>query len=205
MKPIYTTMRLIISISTVFILLYAAACAQAPTIPNKDIQIATAVMAAGEADRADATVYGYDSEGNVVKIREGSNNTICVADNPNQEGFNIASYHINLEPFMARGRALRAEGKNPQEIFDMREKEAKEGSLKMPETPSTLQLVYGKEGKYNAETGELEGTKYRSVVYIPWATAESTGLPLKPVVPGAAWLMDPGTHRAHIMITPPQE
>lgn len=205
MKPIYITMRLIISISTVFLLLCAAACAQAPTIPNKDLQIATAVMAAGEADRADATVYGYDSEGNVVKIREGSNNTICVADDPNQEGFNIASYHINLEPFMARGRALRAEGKNPQEIFHTREKEAKAGTLKMPETPSTLQLVYGKEGKYNAETGELEGTNYRSVVYIPWATAESTGLPLKPVVPGAAWLMDPGTHRAHIMITPPQE
>ena len=52
MKPIYTTMRLIFSISTVFLLLCAAACAQAPTIPNKDLQIATAVMAAGEEDRA---------------------------------------------------------------------------------------------------------------------------------------------------------
>lgn len=197
-------MRLILSISTAFLLLCAAACAQAPTIPNKDLQIATAVMALQEGDRAGAMVYGYDSEGNVVKLREGTNKMVCLADNPKQEGFQIASYHINLEPFMARGRALKAEGKNPKEVFDTREKEAKEGSLKMPETPSTLQLVYGKEGKYNTETGELENTNYRSVVYIPWATAESTGLPLEPIIPGAAWLMDPGTHRAHIMITPPQ-
>ncbi|MEM6804896.1 MAG: hypothetical protein AAF696_26090 [Bacteroidota bacterium] len=197
-------MRLILSISTVFLFLCVAACAQAPTIPNKDLQIATAVMALQEGDRAGAMVYGYDSEGTLVKLREGTNKMVCLADNPNQEGFQIASYHINLEPFMARGRALKAEGKNPKEVFDTREKEAKDGSLKMPDTPSTLQLVYGKEGTYNAETGELENTNYRSVVYIPWATAESTGLPLEPIIPGAAWLMDPGTHRAHIMITPPQ-
>jgi len=41
------------------------------------------------------------------------------------------------------------------------------------------------------------------VVYIPWATAASTGLPIKPAAPGMPWIMDPGTHRAHIMITPP--
>jgi len=40
------------------------------------------------------------------------------------------------------------------------------------------------------------------VVYIPWATAASTGLPIKPEAPGMPWIMDPGTHRAHIMINP---
>lgn len=198
-------MRLILPITSFFLFVYIGACAQAPTIPNKDLQIATAVMAALEADRAGAMVYGYDSEGSVVLLREGSNNTICLADNPNQKGFNIAAYHKDLEPFMARGRALKAEGKGRQEIFDIREAEAKAGTLKMPDHPTTLQLAYGPEGTYNAESGELENTKYRSVVYIPWATGESTGLPLKPLIPGAAWLMDPGTHRAHIMVTPPQE
>lgn len=198
-------MRLILPIISIFLLMYISACAQSPSIPNKDLQIATAVMAALEEDRAGAMVYGYDSQGNVVKLRDGTNNTICLADDPNQDGFNIAAYHKDLEAFMARGRALKAEGKGRQEIFDMREAEAKAGTLQMPDHPTTLHLKYGKEGKYNAETGELENTNYRSVVYIPWATAESTGLPLKPLIPGAAWLMDPGTHRAHIMVTPPQE
>jgi len=45
----------------------------------------------------------------------------------------------------------------------------------------------------------------RYVIYIPFATAESTGLPLAPSAPGMPWIMDPGTHRAHIMINPPQK
>lgn len=198
-------MRPTLPIISIFLLLSITACAQAPTIPNKDLQIATALMAAPAPDREGATVMGYNSQGSLVIIKEGSNKMICLADDPNKEGLNIAAYHKDLDAFMSRGRALKAEGKAPGEIFDIREKEAKAGTLKMPEQATTLHLVYGPEGKYNAETGEMENTKYRSVVYIPWATAESSGLPLKPVVPGGPWIMDPGTHRAHIMITPPQK
>jgi hypothetical protein len=97
---------------------------------------------------------------------------------------------------MARGRELQKLGKNATEVFEIREKEAKEGKLKMPEKPSTLHIMYGE---------SADKANYRYVVYIPWATAESTGLPLKPMVPGGPWIMDPGTHRAHIMITPPSQ
>jgi hypothetical protein len=44
----------------------------------------------------------------------------------------------------------------------------------------------------------------RYVIYIPFATPESTGIPLKPLTPGGPWIMNPGTHRAHIMINPPR-
>jgi len=37
---------------------------------------------------------------------------------------------------------------------------------------------------------------------MPFATAESTGLPERPVEPHHPWIMNPGTHRAHIMISP---
>jgi hypothetical protein len=47
----------------------------------------------------------------------------------------------------------------------------------------------------------VKGT-LRYVIYIPFATSESTGLPLKPEIPGGPWLMDAGTHRAHIMLNP---
>ncbi|WKN33948.1 hypothetical protein PZB74_13990 [Porifericola rhodea] len=183
----------------------SACSSNAQNVPNKEEQIQAAVMAAPEDQRAGATVLGYDEKGDVVMLREGTNNMVCLADDPNQPGFNAACYHKDLEAFMARGRTLKAEGKSSQEIFEIREKEAKNGSLQMPEAPSTLHILSGKDGKFNAESGTVENANYRYVVYIPFATAESTGLPLSPIVPGGPWIMDPGTHRAHIMITPPSK
>ena len=174
-------------------------------IPDADLQIAQAVSAAPEDSRNDATVLGYTTEGKLVTIREGSNSLICLSDNPDRDGFQSVCYHQDLEPFMTRGRELREEGKNFQEIFDIREKEAKEGSLQMPKDGATLHLLEGPEGYYDEKEAKVMNANYRYVVYIPWATAESTGLPLKPLVAGGPWIMDPGTHRAHIMITPPQE
>ncbi|MDF9798200.1 hypothetical protein OKW21_003463 [Catalinimonas alkaloidigena] len=199
-------MRLSFIPALLFGLLIFSCSSNAQDIPNKDEQIQAAVIAAPEDKRAEATVLGFDAEGKLVTLREGSNNMICLGDDPNSAGFNAACYHKDLEPFMARGRALKAEGKSPQEIFDIREEEAKSGQLAMPENPSTLHVLSGKEGKYNAESESVENANYRYVVYIPFATAESTGLPESPVVPGGPWIMDPGTHRAHIMIsTPAQE
>jgi len=174
-------------------------------ILNKEAQIAEAVQAAPEDKRESAVVLGYDENGKLVKIREGTNELICLADDPNKVGFNVACYHKDLEPFMARGRALKAEGKERAEIFDVREKEAKEGTLKMPDKPATLHVLSGPEGKYDTESGKVINANYRCVVYIPFATAESTGLPIRPMVPGGPWIMDPGTHKAHIMISPPAE
>lgn len=179
--------------------------AMAQDFPSKEDQINSAVLSAPEEVRAGATVYGYDEEGNVILLREGTNNFVCLADDPTSPGYNSAAYHKDLEPFMARGRELKAEGKSRTEVFDIREQEAKEGKLKMPDQPTTLHVYSGKEGKYDPETGEVTGATYRYVVYIPWATSESTGLPLKPLVPGGPWIMDPGTHRAHIMISPPAD
>ncbi len=104
---------------------------------------------------------------------------------------------------MARGRQLQKQGKSAKEIFDMREAEVKSGRLKMPKQPSTLYVLSAPDDRYDATTGEVKEGNYRYVVYIPFATAESTGLPLRPEAPGMPWIMDPGTHRAHIMITPP--
>lgn len=180
-------------------------CAQEST-PNAEQQIVEATSAAPEDAREGAAVYGYTNQGNFTLLREGTNSLVCVADDPEREGFQSVCYHKDLEPFMTRGRELRAEGKNNLEIFDIREAEAKAGTLKLPEQPTTLHLLEGKTAMYDAESNSVKEANYRYVVYIPWATAESTGLPIQPVVPGGPWIMDPGTHRAHIMIsTPPQQ
>lgn len=171
-------------------------------IPSAEIQIKTAVLAAPEDKRAGAMVYGYDAKGEFVVLRKGTNEMICLADNPNQAGLSVSCYHKDLEPFMARGRELKAEGKSFQETFDIREAEAKSGKLMMPKQASNLQVYSAKAEDYNATTGEVTKGSFRYVVYIPWATAASTGLPIKPEAPGMPWIMDPGTHRAHIMINP---
>lgn len=186
-------------------LLCCLPCCAQETIPDKDMQIGAAVMAAPEDVREGATVYGYNNKGELVTLREGTNALICRSDDPRKEGFQVVCYHKDLEPFMARGRKLQSEGKTSGEIFDIREAEAKSGKLKMPEQPATLHLLEGPSGQYDLEKNEVTGAFYRYVVYIPWATAESTGLPTQPMVKGGPWIMDPGTHRAHIMISPRPE
>jgi hypothetical protein len=73
----------------------------------------------------------------------------------------------------------------------------------MNTAPATL-VVFTAD-KYDETTGQAVNGYSRSVIYIPYATPESTGLPAKPGAPGMPWIMNPGTHRAHIMIDPPKK
>lgn len=177
--------------------------AQNPT--DKEVQIKTAVLAVPQAQRENATVMGMSPQGELIVLRKGSNGMICLADDPSQKGLSVSCYHEALDPFMERGRQLKKEGKSFQEIFDLREQEVKAGKLKMPEQPTTLYVYTAPDGKFDPKTGDVQEGYLRYVIYIPYATSESTGLPLKPDFAGQPWIMDPGTHRAHIMISPPKE
>lgn len=170
-------------------------------IPNKDFQLKTATLAAPEHKRDEATILGFNSAGEIVTLQEGTNDFVCLADNPAKDGFSVAAYHTSLEPFMTRGRELKAEGLNAKEVFDQRETEVSDGTLEMPDRAT----LYVTTGTINEESGEVEDLYTRFVIYIPYATEESTGMPLSPSVPGGPWIMDPGTHRAHIMINPPKK
>lgn len=170
-------------------------------IDSDEALIATALLAAPEASRAEAKVIGYNMAGEFVTLKEGTNEFICLADDPKKDKFSAACYHKSLEPFMARGRELKAEGKSFKEIFDIREEEAKAGTLSMGETGAALHIYYGPSTMYDPEAAVVDSAKYRYVVYMPFATAESTGLPEAPLAPNHPWIMNPGTHRAHIMIS----
>ena len=169
---------------------------------SKEDQIKMAVLAAPPAERDGAHVFGFNEAGEMVTLREGTNNFVVRSDNPNQAGFEVVSYPKDVEPFMARGRALKAEGKNRGEILQIREEEMMKGTLQKPNYGSTLAIYYGENATYNPETDKLEGGQFRYVMYTPLATAESTGLPERPNAKGHPWVMFPGKYRAHIMITP---
>ena len=170
-------------------------------IDTDEALITTALMAAPEASRAGCKVIGYNMAGEFVTLKEGDNEFIVLADDPNKNGFSAACYHKDLDPFMARGRALKAEGKKHQEIFDIREEEMKAGKLKIT-SGATLHIYSGPKTDYDPETSKVNEAKLRYVVYMPWATSESTGLPESPAASNHPWIMNPGTHRAHIMISP---
>ena len=197
-------MKLFLSISLAFLAI-SPAFSQNMVIPTPEVQIKTAVLAAPEEKQANPAVLGYNESGELIELRKGTNEMICIADDPNGNGFSVSCYHADLEPFMIRGRELKKEGKSFQEIFDTREAEAKSEKLEMPSDGATLYVLSAEAENYDTNTGEVNDTYLRYVVYFPWATSESTGLPLKPSAPGMPWIMDPGTHRAHIMITPPRD
>jgi hypothetical protein len=177
-------------------------CLSQNNMPSADIQIKSAILAAPAEKRDGCTVYGYSRDKKLIVLRQGTNELICLADDPNKPGFSAACYVKELEPFMKRGRELRMQGMNDQQVFDSRDKEVKEGGLKMPTQPATLYVYSADEKDFNSKTGEVKMGYLRYVIYIPYATSASTGLPERPSGKGMPWIMDPGTYRAHIMINP---
>ena len=190
-------------VSSIFLLMLLYQTSFGQDILPPEIQIKTALLAAPPAEQADATVWGYNNSGNMILLKQGNGHLVCLTDDPKLKGIKVSCYSKNLEPFMKRGRDLMAEGKTDAQKKEMREQEIKSGKLKMPEGSNMLYVLSGKDENYDKTTGELKDGNFRYVLYVPYATLESTGLASKPAIPGMPWLMDPGTYGAHIMITPP--
>jgi hypothetical protein len=157
-------------------------------------------VAAPDALRKDARVYGYDAEGEWQTLREGNNELTCVADDPGKSNFHVACYFNGLEPFMKRGRELSAEGLSREDVDKKRAEEIESGELELPGKPMALYSLTGEEGAYDYETGTLKKASPLTVVYTPFGTQESTGMTTAPAGPGAPWLMEAGMPWAHIMI-----
>ena len=198
-------MRLRTNILNFMIALALLATAVVAGSPGKSAQIAGAVSAAPEDRREGATVLGHSDEGKMVLLREGTNELICLADKPGDDSFRVACYHRSLDPYMTRGRELRAEGLDGAETINRRHDEADAGTLQMPQAPASIYNLGGPVEIFDPETGEVNGGNYVWAIYTPYATAEDTGLPTTPQAPGAPWIMRPGTASSHIMVVQPRE
>ena len=179
-----------------------ASVAAAADAPPPETQIAVAILAAPAELRDGAAVLGYDAKGDLVKLREGKNEMLCLASDPAKTTINVACYHKDLEPYMARGRELVAQKVTGQKRNDLRWKEVADGKLALPKEPRTLYVLTG--SRYDAAAGKVADSYLRWVIYVPYATPESTGLSTK-ASDNAPWLMSPGTAGAHIMINPPKQ
>lgn len=169
---------------------------QAP--PPLDEQIAVAVLPLPVELRADATVMGYREAGKLEVIRAGTNGLRCLALYVTRPDFHVACYQEALEPFMARGRELRASGVRGTEIDSVRFREVRAGTLPMPTTAALYSLTGEREG-FDAATRSVRGASPLTVLYVPNATAATIGISTRPSAQGP-WLMNPGTLKAHLMI-----
>jgi hypothetical protein len=164
-------------------------------------QIALAVLPLPASFRAGATVLGYDAAGKLAVLRRGAGNMTCLMSDPKLSTFDPACYQNSLEPFMARGRALRSQGVQGAKVDSARFAEVKAGRLKVPAQAATLWALDGPMSGVNIAAGTISAAiKPRVAVYMPFATAASTGLPDQPIANGP-WLMDAGTPKAHLMFT----
>jgi hypothetical protein len=176
----------------------SSAIAQAPALPSTDVQIARAVTPLPEELQAGATVLGYRTAGKLEKIRAGKNDMICLEPDLTAQRFHTACYHTAMEPFMARGRSLRAEGVKGPMVDSARFAEIKKGKLKVPAQASVMYQIFG--GTFDEATGKVTGGSRLFVTYIPFATPTTTGLSAKPS-DKLPWIMFPGTAKAHIMFS----
>src|SRR5687768_8526542 len=86
-------------------------------LSSTEVQIKSALLAAPQEKRDSCTVYGYSPDKQLVLLRKGTNELICLADNPDEADFSVACYVKELEPFMQRGRELRKQGITGQQLF----------------------------------------------------------------------------------------
>lgn len=173
--------------------------AQAATaLPSTEQQVAAAVLPLPVELRAGATVMGYREAGKLEVLRAGTNGMHCLALYVTRPDFHVACYQAGLEPFMARGRELRAQGVTGAQIDSVRFREVREGKLTMP-AMSSLYSVTTKRENFDPATNVVTSPGLLVVVYVPNATPESIGISARPTQ-GGPWLMSPGTLKAHIMM-----
>lgn len=171
--------------------------AQAPAAS----QLAGALAAAPDSMRAAATVIGWSTDGRTAVLRKGTNGLVCLADEPGDARFGSACYHESLEPFMARGRELKAQKKTRAEIDSIRLADIKAKRYAFPAMPTVVYNLAGSADSVGVDGAPRDAQRWY-VVYTPYGTPETTGLSLLPDGSGRPWLMYPGKPWAHAMITP---
>lgn len=186
------------ALTSAALLALLATSAQAQTIAPAADQITGAVLPLPKEMREAAGVMGYKTAGKLELLRASKNGMLCLADDPAEEKFHASCYADTMEPFMARGRELRASGTTGAKVDTARFAEVKSGKLKMPTLPAALYQVFADD--FDAKSGAVKNGRQLFVVYVPYATPQSTGLSAAPSS-SSPWLMLPGTPKAHIMFS----
>ncbi len=170
------------------LLLASSAWAQAPVDP-----VATPLAAAPPNLREAASVIKWKADFTYETLKTGTSTLVCYdrSGQPGQRPFSLECTGKGNLPRVAQNMKLEAAGGGDrakvQALLDAAEKD---GSRVKPEFGSVF---------YNLNGADKEHANPHTTVAVPGATAATLGLPDNGRG-GGAWIMNPGTTTAHLMI-----
>jgi hypothetical protein len=171
----------------VLVLNGSAASAQTPA----SAEIETPLLAAPAQMREGATVIRWKPDYTYDTLRKGTNRLVCydLSGLPGQQPFSLECTSIANLDRVAQNLRFEAESDRAkrQAALDAAEKD---GTRAKPEYGSIWFHLMGP---------DRERARTHMTVALPGATTQSTGLPDNGKM-GGAWIMNPGTSTAHLMI-----
>ena len=174
---------------TRYALMFAGVLAAAATASAQSPDIDTPLLAAPANQRDATTVIKWKADFTYDTLRKGTNRLVCYdrSGQPGQQTFALECTSIANLDRVAQNMKFEAMGDKKQAMLDAAEKD---GTRVKPEFGSIF---------YNLSGPEREKARPHMTVAVPFATAQSLGLPDNNKQ-GGAWIMNAGTSTAHIMV-----
>ena len=151
--------------------------------------IDTPLLAAPANLREGATVIKWKPDFTYDTLKKGTNQLVCYdrSGQPGQQPFSLECTSVGNLNRVAQNMKFEAMGDKKQAMLDAAEKD---GTRVKPEFGSVF---------YNLGGADRERARAHTTVALPFATAQSLGLPDNNKQ-GGAWIMNAGTSTAHLMI-----
>lgn len=168
--------------------------ALAPAVSAQTDQeiIDRAVLAAPANARAATMVVKWAADGSRVVLREGTNGLVCWDQSlwQHQRPFSAHCTAVSGLPRVEQNREFFAKASSAQEAEKLIQEAEKNGTRKAPEFGA---------GFYGLVGNDQATARSHVTIAVPFATTETLKLPSK-ATPAGAWIMNPGTSAAHLMI-----
>ena len=156
--------------------------------PSDAQRIEEATAALPQDLRAGAGVLVTDDDGSQRTLREGRNGFVCFPDD-GEPGFKTACVEPSVLRFVAGLGPIMEQATSVTDRRARIDAAFEDGSLVPPEPGSRTYILSGP---------DRERAELLMGIFLPGATAESTGLPTERS--DGTWLMCPGSPGAHIMV-----
>ena len=144
--------------------------------------------------RSQATILSVKESGSFNTLHTGKNGYFCIADKQRDDRLSVECHPQSLRQYLERKQILVREY-NKSARDSILTLELQSGEWDIP----TGALSYFISGAINTQTRVPDSVWVWSEIAVPFATSETTGLPIENMGP-VPWLMNDGKLSAHIMI-----
>src|SRR4249919_2714227 len=151
--------------------------------------------------RAGATVVRLNAAKEPEVLRSGTNGMVCIADDPNDDEFDVRCYRDTFIPVVYRGFQIGGGAKVGAEI--------QAGKFKLSKEPTACYRCLGPAAAYDAAHNAIDARiECWQSLHFPFRTAAEVGFPDVADVPErqqqyTPYVMASGTYWSHVMIRHP--